>query len=214
MIEPVKRAYRSPIREAQARATRGAVLEAAWELFRSPGYVTTTIADVAVRAGVSVDTVYKTFGSKKNLLAEVLGRAVGGDDVRVAVSDRPESRRVVDDPDPRSQVAAFAVDVAERVARMRAVDDVMVGAAHADPEVAALRADIQYRQRREGLTRFSDAVADHHGLRDGMDREQAAATVWVLASPEVHRLLLDGWGWSQDRYAAWLADALARTLLP
>ncbi|MEO6512735.1 MAG: TetR family transcriptional regulator [Nocardioides sp.] len=213
MSQPVKRSYRSPVRQAQALSTRRAVLEAAGELFGRDGYAATTLAEVAARAGVSVDTVYKTFGSKRNLLGEVLGMAVGGDDQRIAVTERPEARQVQDDPDPRSQVEAFAVGVAERVARMRAVDDVMLSAAHADPEVAALRADIQHRQRRAGLTVFTDAVADHDGLRDGVDREQAAATTWVLASPEVHRLLLDGWGWSQERYAAWLADALARTLL-
>jgi len=213
MSTPVKRAYRSPVREAQARATRGAVLDAAWQRFRRDGYTPTTLAEIAVDAGVSVDTIYKTFGSKRALLGEVLGRAVAGDDQRVAVSDRPEARRVLDDPDPRSQVAAFAADVATRVARMRPVDDVMLGAAHADAEVAAMRADIQHRQRRAGLAAFTESVADHGSLRAGLDQESAAATVWVLASPEVHRLRVDGWGWDQPRYAAWLADALARTLL-
>jgi AcrR family transcriptional regulator len=213
MSEAVKRSYRSPVREAQTRATRGAVLDAAWELFRSAGYAATTIADVAAHAGVSVDTIYKSIGSKKNLLGEVLGRAVGGDDEQVPVTERPETRAVSEESDPARQVAAFAADVAERVARMRPVDDVMLGAAYVDPDVAALRTDVQHRQRRAGLTVFTDAVADHGGLRDGVDRETAAATAWVLASPEVHRLLLDAWGWNQERYAAWLADALARTLL-
>jgi AcrR family transcriptional regulator len=189
------------------------VLEAAWELFQRDGYAATTLAGVASRAGVSVDTIYKTIGSKRNLLGEVLGMAVGGDEEPVAVTERPETRAVQEDPDPRRQVAAFAADVAERVARMRAVDDVMLGAAQADPDVAALRADVQHRQRRAGLTVFTDSVAEHDGLRAGLDRETAAATAWVLASPEVHRLLRDGWGWSQERYAAWLADSLARTLL-
>ena len=213
MKPDVKRPYRSPVREAQARATRAAVLDAAWERFRRDGYTPTTLADIAADAGVSVDTIYKSFGSKRNLLGEVLGRAVAGDDRPMAVPDRPETRRVRDDPDPRSQVSAFAADVAARVARMRPVDDVMLGAAHADPEVARMRADIQLRQRRAGLTSFTESVADHGGLRPEVDRESAAATAWALASPEVHRLLVDGWGWSQERYAAWLADALARTLL-
>ena len=162
---------------------------------------------------MSVDTIYKTFGSKKALLGEVLGRAVGGDDQQIPVPERPESREVIEEADPRVQVTAFAADVAGRIARMRPVDDVMVSAAAADPEVAGMRADIQNRQRRAGLAPFTEAVADHGGLRRGMDRESAAATVWVLASPEVHRMLVDGWGWSQERYAAWLADTLSRTLL-
>jgi AcrR family transcriptional regulator len=213
MSSSVKRAYRSPVREAQARATRRAVLEAAWSLFRHDGYVGTTLDAVAERAGVSVDTIYKTIGSKRRLLVEVLGTAVGGDDEQVPVTERPETRRVLEEPDPRRQVAEFAGDIAERVARARAVDDVLISAAVADPELAALREDIQFRQRREGVSTFSQSVADHGGLRGGVDRDTAAATVWVLTSPDVHRLLLDGWGWSQERYAAWLADVLGRTLL-
>jgi AcrR family transcriptional regulator len=213
MNEPVKRAYRSPVREAQARATRRALLEAAWALFRHDGYVATTLDAVAERAGVSVDTIYKTIGSKRRLLVEVLGMAVGGDDEQVAVTDRAETQRILEETDPRRQVAEFAEDIAERVARARAVDDVLIGAAVADPELAALREDIQLRQRRHGVSTFSESVADHGGLRTGVDRDAAAATVWVLTSPEVHRLLVDGWGWSQERYAAWLADVLGRTLL-
>jgi hypothetical protein len=139
--------------------------------------------------------------------------AVGGDDEQVAVTDRAETQRILEETDPRRQVAEFAEDIAERVARARAVDDVLIGAAVADPELAALREDIQLRQRRHGVSTFSESVADHGGLRTGVDRDAAAATVWVLTSPEVHRLLVDGWGWSQERYAAWLADVLGRTLL-
>jgi AcrR family transcriptional regulator len=213
MSPSVKRTYRSPVREAQARATRRAVLEAAWSLFRREGYVGTTLDAVAERAGVSVDTIYKTIGSKRRLLVEVLGMAVGGDDEQVPVTERPETRRVREEPDPRRQVAQFARDIAERVARARAVDDVLISAAVADPELASLREDIQYRQRRQGVSTFSQAVAEHGGLRDGLDRDAAAATVWVLTSPDVHRLLLEGWGWSQERYAEWLGDVLGRTLL-
>jgi AcrR family transcriptional regulator len=213
MTDPVKRAYRSPVREAQARATRRAILEAAWSLFGEEGYVATTLDAVAQRAGVSVDTIYKTIGSKRRLLVEVLGMAVGGDDERVPVTERPETRRVLEEPDPRRQVSEFARGIAERVARARAVDDVLLSAAAADPELASLREDIQFRQRRNGVSTFSQSVADHGGLRDGVDRDAAGATVWVLTSPEVHRLLLEGWGWSQERYALWLADVLGRTLL-
>jgi hypothetical protein len=43
--------------------------------------------------------------------------------------------------------------------------------------------------------------------------EEAAAIVWTLTSPEVHRLLRVNRGWSSERFRDWLADTLARTLL-
>jgi AcrR family transcriptional regulator len=48
------------------------VLHAAEALFVDPGYAATTLNAVAARAGVSVQTVYKVFGSKKALLSALV----------------------------------------------------------------------------------------------------------------------------------------------
>ncbi len=64
-----KRSYNSSRRTLQAAQTRDEVLRAATELFRETGWAGTTLAAIAERAGVSVETVYKGFGSKKGLLA-------------------------------------------------------------------------------------------------------------------------------------------------
>ena len=45
-------------------------------------------------------------------------------------------------------------------------------------------------------------------------RDEGAATLWVLTSPEVNRLLRDAWDWDEQRYAAWLRTMLERALLP
>ena len=49
-------------------------------------------------------------------------------------------------------------------------------------------------------------------LRKGLDPEDAAATLWTLNSAEV-RSLLARRGWSDDRYAAWLAGMLRPSVL-
>jgi len=64
----VKRAYRSPRRKEQAEATRHAILEAALALFMEQGFSGTSIREVAERADVSEQTVYKAFGDKVGLL--------------------------------------------------------------------------------------------------------------------------------------------------
>jgi hypothetical protein len=47
-----------------------------------------------------------------------------------------------------------------------------------------------------------------------MPDDEAAETLWTLAAPDTARQLREHRGWSRERYAAWLTDALTRTLLP
>src|SRR5689334_10403689 len=87
---PVKtrRPYRSAVRAEQAAGTRRAVLLAARELFTTAGYAGTSVADVARRAGVSVDTVYSSVGRKPELLLAVHDMALGGGDEPVGAEGR------------------------------------------------------------------------------------------------------------------------------
>jgi hypothetical protein len=57
-------------------------------------------------------------------------------------------------------------------------------------------------------------LAENGRLRDGLTVSDAADIIWTLTSPEVHRLMRDGRGWSRARFARWLEDTLVRTLLP
>jgi hypothetical protein len=47
-----------------------------------------------------------------------------------------------------------------------------------------------------------------------MPVSEAGDILWTLTSPEVHRLLRDGCGWSHERFARWLEATLATALLP
>ena len=210
----VKRHYRSPLRQEQARQTRLRVLGAAQRLFLEKGYPKTSIEAIAAEAEVSQDTVYAVFGSKRNLLKQMMDVAVGGDDADTAVLDRPGPQSVRRAGDQRAQLAAFAADVAERVEAVRPVDDILRSAAGVDAEVSALRHDIQNRQRREAMTTFAGWLASNGPFRDRMTVTDAADVIWTLTSPEVHRLLRDGCGWPRERYARWLASTLVRELLP
>jgi hypothetical protein len=67
--------------------------------------------------------------------------------------------------------------------------------------------------RYDSLRRFVSWVAANGRLREGLSEEDAAAIVWTLASPEVHRLLRAERGWTAERYAAWLGQSLAEMLL-
>jgi AcrR family transcriptional regulator len=58
-------------RAKAAEATRGKILESARELFAELPYDRVSLDAVAARAGVTVQTVLRRFGSKEDLLAAV-----------------------------------------------------------------------------------------------------------------------------------------------
>lgn len=75
---PAQRSLRVRTRDPEQKRAR--VLDAARRLFTERGYVATTTADVARRAGVSQGIVFHHFGSKEGLLAAVAadyGRGLG-----------------------------------------------------------------------------------------------------------------------------------------
>jgi AcrR family transcriptional regulator len=61
-----------PKRQVRKAATRSRVIEAARELFDSQGYEGTTVREIALRAGVSVGSVFTTFASKGEVLSQVM----------------------------------------------------------------------------------------------------------------------------------------------
>lgn len=211
MTEPVKkRAYRSTVRRQQAARTRALIVDAAGDLFVAQGYASTTVRQIAERAGVAPDTVYAAFGSKVRVLTAVIDARLAprGDE---NVMDRPEATAVRDAPDQRAQLAVFARDMAALSTRVRPVYEVLRTAQAADAEVAAVFAEME-RHRLANMRRLVEWVSARGPL--GLDAERAADVVWTLASPDVARLLCDVRGWSEADHAAWLERALADALLP
>lgn len=207
-----KRTYTSTLRQQQASQTRARILDTAQRLFSQRGYGATTMEAIASEAGVATDTVYATFQTKAGLLHKLLDVRVGGDDAPIALLDRAGPQKVRAEPSQRRQIASFAADVADIQERAVPVDDIIRSAAAVDPEIAAFRArmhDLRY----ENMRKFVSWLASKGPFREGISEEDASAIVWTLAGPEVNRLLRMERGWSRDRYVAWLADALTRTLL-
>ena len=207
------RHYDSALRKEQARQTRVAILEAAQGLFAERGYASSTIEAIAAKAGVAVDTVYASFGSKRGVLSALLDLRVGGDDQPIALLDRPGPQGVRRELSQRRQIAAFAADVTEIIERVRPVDDIIRSAAAVDGEIAALRSSVQ-ESRFQNIRQFVGWVAGNGSLRGGISENDAAAIVWSLTSPELHRLLRVDRAWASGRYSEWLAETLTRTLLP
>ena len=205
------RAYVSPRRAEQAKATRRAILESARRLFLSNGYGATSIRAIAEEAGVAVQTVYAVFGNKRQLVIELLENAVTGDDHLVdSRAEDSETSAVRAEPDPRRRAqlgAALARSITERVLP---VFKITSDAAAVDPEFAELNQSMIARRRAE-MADGATLLAGHDGLRVSPD--DAAASLFVLCSPHVAQLLTEHLGWSFDRYQTWLADAIERLIL-
>lgn len=213
MPRPVKtRPYDSTRRRAKAAGNRVAILDAAQRLFLADGYARTSIVAVAREAQVSPDLIYRHFSNKKGLVVELLNYAVTGELDAPKVLDQERVRAVLDEPDQRRQLAMFAVDIAARVARAQPIDDVIRSAGEVDAEIAEMHARM-HRTRLRNIRGFVEAVASHGPLRDGLDIDVAAATVWALTSPGTRRQLVGDVGWNQDQYAAWLHDTVENYLL-
>ena len=207
------RTYDATRRRAQAEENRRRILRAAHDLFLEHGYARTSLAAVARQAGVSNDLVYKAFGSKRQLVVEVLNFAVTGEVDSPEVLDQHGPQAVRAETDQRRQVAMFAEDIAGRTARGRPVDDVIRSAGAVDPELAEKRASMQ-RTRLANLRVFVGWLSANGPLRDGLTEDDAAATVWSVTGPDVHRLLVDDLGWSDEHYRAWVQATLEAALLP
>ncbi|MDR7254667.1 AcrR family transcriptional regulator [Nocardioides sp. BE266] len=207
------RSYDATRRRAAAEENRRRILRAAHELFLEHGYARTSLATVASTAGVSNDLVYKAFGNKRQLVIEVMNFAVTGEVDSPKVLDQAGPQAVRAETDQRRQVEMFAADIAGRISRVRPVDDVIRSAAAVDPELAERRASMQ-QTRLANLRAFVEWLAANGPLRDGLTIDDATATVWSLAGPDMHRLMVDDLGWDHEHYRSWLHGTLEAALLP
>lgn len=208
MAESVKRGYVSSKREAQAKATRKAIIDAALQLFTANGYVATSIQAVADEAGVAVQTVYAGFGNKRELLRHVLEATVVGAGAETLPA--PAWSAIADERDPRRRAemdAAFTTEISRRVAP---VLKVLREASSVDPDFVATMAEIT-AQRRRDMRAAAAVLAGSDGLK--VPLEHAIATLYVLYNPETFTTLTVDFGWSEKRYERWVAETLYRTLL-
>ncbi|WP_209308866.1 TetR/AcrR family transcriptional regulator [Blastococcus sp. CT_GayMR16] len=214
MAEDVKsrRRYSSAVRAEQAAATRLAVLGAARELFTQHGYAATSIAAIAQRAGVAVDTVYAAAGRKPALLRELVETSLSGSDQTVPAEQRDYVVRVRAASSAREKIAIYAAAVAEIGVRMAPVHRALAEASVADADCAALRAEISTR-RADNMRLFAADLRATGELRGDLPDDEVADIVWSMNAAEYRALLVGERGWSAERFGSWLADAWTRLLL-
>jgi len=210
--ESRRRTYRSELRQRQAAETRRRVIEAAVEVFGEYGYQAATFAQIAKRAGVSVETVQK-HGPKSALMwaaVEVASFGVEGRNVDIFTTDIGKPLLEASDPD---QFATLAGEAALALHEPAAgVWTAVTGAAHGDRELRRHLAErlAEIRGQAENILRL---LAERGWLRTDVPFDDLVETFCVITSIEsyVRFVLVDGK--SREAYKAFISRVLRDTIL-
>lgn len=205
------RPYRSDRREQQAARTRRAVLRAARDLFVRQGYADTTVAQVARRAKVSVDTLYASVGRKPQLLLAVHDMVLGSADEPLPAEQREYVAAVRAAPDARTKLATYAEALGRVFPTTVPLADALRVAAISDPDCRRVWEGLNERRAANMLLLARDLRATGE-LREDLTDEDVAHLVWTTNSPEFYLLTTAG-GRGAEHYVATVKDVWTRTLI-
>jgi AcrR family transcriptional regulator len=210
-VQPhVKRRYDATKRRVAAARTRQAILDAALELFTLRGYTATSMAAVAARADVALDTIYASVGRKPELARLLIETAISGSTQAVPADERDYVQAIQAAPDAEAKIEIYASAMRMIAGRLAPVLGMIQQAAGAEPELTSLWREISDR-RAANMRRFAADLAAVGALR--VDLGEAADIIWATNAPELYQLLVGQRGWSPDRYERFLVDTWRRLLL-
>jgi AcrR family transcriptional regulator len=202
MVEPPRRSRR----EVSALATRDEILRAARRLFAEEGYAATSIQRIAAEAGVSVQTIYSSVGSKAALVL-ALNDLI---DQEAGLREATEALEAEGRPD---RMVALGVRITRQLnERCGDLVGVLVATAPSEPEVATAYEE-GMRRHRYGVTALARRLAQLDALAPGMTAERAAAAFSMMTSPASWLQLTRDDGWTFDQAEEWIADSLSTLLL-
>jgi AcrR family transcriptional regulator len=204
------RSYDASRRRERARQNRSRVIDAAERMFLRDGYSATTVQAIATAAGVSADTIYKSFGGKPGLIRAIRDRALEGEGPVPA--ERRSDEIQAHETDPRNIIYAWGAFVAEIAPRVTPILLLIRDAATNDPEVQALRDELD-TARLERMTQNARRLHHAGHLRPNLTVAEAADVLWAYSSPELYELLVLTRGWPPNRYGQFVADAMINALL-
>jgi AcrR family transcriptional regulator len=201
------RNYSSPLREADAAATRARIVEAAGLLFVRDGYAATPMKAIAAEAGVSVQTV-NLHGPKHALLIAAFELAFAGDEGRQPLAERPALQAIIAEPDTDRAIDAYAAFLAEANERAAGIIRALTLASDADEGARAVAHDLEARRRRDML--LGAGFLAERGLIPAERIQWAADQLGVITGPDAYLHLVVSCGWTRDAYERWVADGVRR----
>lgn len=201
---------------ASREETRRRLLKAADALFLEQGYAATTVVAISRRAGVSLQTLYLAWGSKRALLRAAAGAAAMAAELPLSPYEWQATIRaeladaVGGNPTARAHLAATSqlfVQVAERTAPYWRIHQ---QAAATDPEIAADWTAIK-DESRHTMAEVSLSVPEH-GLKPGVSAAYLAETLAALASPEMYDHFTADGSRGPEAFESWLTRTLVAVI--
>lgn len=179
-------------REPQGRSAqkRRAILDAATEVFLQKGYLATNMDEIAARAGVSKQTVYKNFPSKETLFVEIVSSVTNRASDRVH-SEMPNLAGGEDIGEYLRRYAArqLTVVLTPRVMQLRRL---VIGEVSRFPELAQALFDGGPKRAMAAFAVTLKRLADQ-GLLSIDDPAVAASQFnWLIMGEPLNRAMLLG----------------------
>ena len=205
-----KRSYDASRRREQARRNRDRILEAGERRFLRDGYAATTIAAIAADAGVSADTIYKSFGGKPGLVRAIRTKALEGEGP-VPAEQRSDAVQIRE-TDGRKIIEAWGALTAEVAPKVAPILLLMRAAAATEAEGQTLLEEMDADRLRR-MSANARRLRDAGHLRAGVSLAHATDVLWAYSAPELYELLVLRRGWTAGRYGDFVATAMIDALL-
>ena len=193
-------------RAVQAEQTRTEIIGAARRLFASQGYAATSVKDIAREAGVSVQTLYDSVGSK----AELVRRLNDLIDSEARVFEIAMTLGTETDP---AVVARMPARITRRIIE-RCSDILRTGleAARAEPDLAFVIEE-GGRRHRAGARAIAERLAALGALDPNRSIDDVATAIAAISDFRLALILIDEHGFDFDGVEKWIADMTARAVL-
>ncbi len=197
-----------PPRRERAKATHWRIIKAAFESFCERGYAGTTMALIAERAGVAVQTVYFVFHTKAKLLSRSYDFAVLGESEPLIPQKQPWYERAVAASDVGGAIRQIVEGAGEITRRVTPLYLVARAGAEGDPDIARV-ATFHEDWRAEGYREMLDVLLTKAPLRAGLTPERATHLLLLYVGMDVYHALVDMCHWTHDEWVDWTVATIA-----
>ncbi|WP_456697907.1 TetR/AcrR family transcriptional regulator [Aeromicrobium sp. P5_D10] len=202
------RTYRSPLRAEKAAETRRLIATSAGQVFSERGYAGTTMAQIADRAGVSVESVHG-LGTKPALLIAAFKQMYSGESGWKTILDEPDLMRIMSLDDTDEAIRGYAEFIADANSRSRGIWPAVRTAALSEPQVAEQIEELITLKKRDFVMGV-DWYISRGIVSPGTDPLTVAPFLYVLTSQETYDQLIGDWGHTIESYTKWLTEAVRK----
>lgn len=207
-VSDVKR----PTQKERSERTRRAIVRAATEEFCASGFHGTTMAAIAKRAGVAVQTVYFVFHTKPLLLTASIDQAVVGNEAPTPPDLTEWWQEGTSTADGYRALELFVENVAIIEARAARLDRVARAAATTDFEVREVLAHHE-TLRVAGFRSYLATLSERGLLRERLTLDEATDVLLTLVGSTTFLEFTEGRRWAVERWIKWTTATLAWLLI-